>query len=721
MANWKGTPVPSSGQVDKIYFNTNLSIDEVIAICSNLQYTISDVLPIYSVIVAANQELTKALVIYYIAKNNGVHCEIFLVTPDGEITIFRYNNIPGEEGVGREGWNEINSFDFNDVNVLSVAGPQLGYIDQNELLSELISSTPFKDVSLNGFLTDIADAIRTKKETTEPINAQDFANEILNIKTGDTEIEDSIIDGTITKINNKNVTKIKESLFLNNNRLTEANFQNCLIIGSNAFDNCYKLTTISFPNCEYIYSNAFQRCSKLSIVDLPNCSGMDSNTFPRLSNLAEVNLPNCLTIGSSAFYYCSNLTNINLNNLMAAETAAFQGCSNLAEVNLQKLSFCAQSLFYSCNKISMIDLPCCISLNAYCFQNCSKLEKINIYNKSVSFTSNAFANTPIADSSYLGYFGSIYVPNFAVDYFKSATNWAYYSDRITALPSEYDSKYVYGLEFNGSSLTQIPEEKRNAEIICASAFINCTKLTEANFPNCKIVAPSAFGGCFSLTTISFPNCETIHTTAFQRCSKLSIVDLPNCSFIGSSAFYYCSNISLVSLPKLRLAGKNVFAYCSRIKEIDLPECRNMVTAAFSACERLTKINLPICREIGYSAFAGCKALVEINAPKCLTINESAFDRCSSLKEVSFPNCDYIKYNAFSNCSKLESLYLNVKRPPLLQYSLTSSPFANTPIADSSYLGYFGSIYVPTSLYNDFIVATNWSIYSDRIVATDFDD
>ena len=37
---------------------------------------------------------------------------------------------------------------------------------------------------LNSFLTDIADAIRSKKGTTDKINASNFANEIRNISSG---------------------------------------------------------------------------------------------------------------------------------------------------------------------------------------------------------------------------------------------------------------------------------------------------------------------------------------------------------------------------------------------------------------------------------------------------------------------------------------------------------------------------------------------------------
>jgi len=48
-------------------------------------------------------------------------------------------------------------------------------------------------------------------------------------------------------------------------------------------------------------------------------------------------------------------------------------------------------------------------------------------------------------------------------------------------------------------------------------------------------------------------------------------------------------------------------------------------------------------------------------------------------------------------------------------SVGTTIFSNTPIHLSTYLGYFGSIYVPASLLASYKTATNWATYSNRMV------
>lgn len=177
MANWKGTPVPSSGQVDKIYINTKLSKEEVVNICDNLTFvdgsSVATGFDIWSC--ATNSDLTNGIMI----ARSKINPEIYAITvtsSDGVNEIF-FSTI---------GWTESasNVFEFNTENQIVQVGSLLGFTPENEKASMLFSITPFKDVSLNSFLTSIADAIRSKKGTTDKINASNFASEIAGISGG---------------------------------------------------------------------------------------------------------------------------------------------------------------------------------------------------------------------------------------------------------------------------------------------------------------------------------------------------------------------------------------------------------------------------------------------------------------------------------------------------------------------------------------------------------
>ena len=174
--------------------------------------------------------------------------------------------------------------------------------------------------------------------------------------------------------------------------------------------------------------------------------------------------------------------------------------------------------------------------------------------------------------------------------------------------------------------------------------------------------------------------------------SLSIIEDSDVISIGDYAFYSYQGLQEVSFPACTVIGNN----------------------AFLGCESLANISFSECLVIGNSAFSNCSSLTSISFPVCMSIGSTAFQACSSLTGVSFPACENIGNNAFSNCVTLLSLYLEASTV----CTLGNDVFTSTPIGDytTATSGVYGSVYVPASLYDQYIVASNWSDISARIVS-----
>ena len=180
-----------------------------------------------------------------------------------------------------------------------------------------------------------------------------------------------------------------------------------------------------------------------------------------------------------------------------------------------------------------------------------------------------------------------------------------------------------------------------------------------------------FYNILSLTTASFPSCSVIFNAAFSGCRNLTTAYFSSCKTIGLSAFYYCSKLETISFP-----------ICSIIS-----------SSAFYSCYSLKTINLPVGRSIYSYAFYGC----------------------SSLNTMSIGSCSSIYNYAFAYCRTLLSLYLLSSNVATLG---STNAFTSTPISTyTTYTdGVYGSIFVPSSLYNSYLTATNWAVYSARFVS-----
>lgn len=230
---------------------------------------------------------------------------------------------------------------------------------------------------------------------------------------GNTEVEDGLIDGTLTSITNNRVTKIQPYAFYCHSYITEVNLNNVTQIGSNAFYSCTRLTNINLPNLLYMSNAAFEMCTSLSNISLPSID----------------------TIPGRAFYRCYKLNNADFPNATFVAQSAFDQCTNLTYVSLPKVSMIMPSTFYLCTSLSQIRLPMLVTLYS-AFNSCTNLTALILNGSSVCrlMYTYTFNSTPIGGySTSAGKFGSIYVPRSLMAAYKSATNWTYFSSRFAAV------------------------------------------------------------------------------------------------------------------------------------------------------------------------------------------------------------------------------------------------------------------------------------------------
>ena len=155
---------------------------------------------------------------------------------------------------------------------------------------------------------------------------------------------------------------------------------------------------------------------------------------------------------------------------------------------------------------------------------------------------------------------------------------------------------------------------------------------------------------------------------------------------GASCFAYCSALKTISIAGYAYGGIGSYAFrdCINLESLGVKaeetgvQVETIYTGAFMNCHKIPKFSIRL-----------------RNSTEELSIAASAFYGCSMLSQV------YIDTNIWSVSTYLSSLGANA--------------FANTPMSNSGYLGYYGSIYVPSSMLAWFKAKTGWSLYSERMV------
>ncbi len=108
------------------------------------------------------------------------------------------------------------------------------------------------------------------------------------------------------------------------------------VIPSFFANNCQSLTSVKIPNSvTTIGEGAFQLCQSLTSVKIPNSvTTIGEVAFALCSSLRSVVIPNSVaTIGLQAFYGCTGLKNLTLGrSVTTIGQSAFQGCTGLTTI-----------------------------------------------------------------------------------------------------------------------------------------------------------------------------------------------------------------------------------------------------------------------------------------------------------------------------------------------------------------------------------------------------
>lgn len=379
-------------------------------------------------------------------------------------------------------------------------------------------------------------------------------------------------------------------------------------------------------------------------------------------------------IGSSAFYNCTNLSYISFPNCSKINQYAFYNCSNLSQAYFPACTSINGVAFQGCRSLIEISFPTCTYLGTDVFESCSSLQEVNF--PSVSF---------IGSDAFKGC---------------SAITTAIFPECTTVSTSAF-----FGC--HNLSYISFPE----CRTISANAFDYCSSLTEISFPEGTLVSTSAFRGNLNLREAFFPKCSSFGSYAFYNCSSLETISIPECSTIGEYAFQNTALQGEVSLPKVVTISASAFLGRS-FNYIYSPELVTVGANVFYQCYNLSELYAPKLSTIGNSVFQYCSSMTVANYPRAMFAGSNVFGGCTNLS-VAYLSVSALNTSAFYNCTSLESLYL-------MRNAVTTlgnvNVFNSTPMSLSSYLGHFGSIYVPDVMYSYYIEATGWSAYASRIVS-----
>ena len=382
-----------------------------------------------------------------------------------------------------------------------------------------------KNNNLTDFLTDVADAIRTKKGTTAKINPQDFSSEIASIPTG---------GGSAT------TSKSSVNFYDYDGTLLHS-YSKDEFLALSALPDLPTREGLTCQGWNYTLAKAKEYVTSYDILDIGATYITDdgkTRLYIKIAANGRMTVPlyfsqtvaNGVTIDwgdGSGTQTLTGTGNVNTTHTYASigdyiiTLTVTSGTFSLGSggSSYSVMGSTGNNGKVYCNMLQKVEIGSSVtSVGSYTFYECYSLSSINIPEGVRSIGSNAF--------NYCSSLSSINI-------LESVTSIGNYT------------------------------------------FQNCYSLSSINIPEgVRSIGTYAFNYCSSLSSINIPKGVTsVGSYTFQNCSSISSINIPeSVTSIGNYAFNYCSSLSSINIPEsVTSIGNYTFQKCSSISSINIPE------------------------------------------------------------------------------------------------------------------------------------------------------
>lgn len=262
--------------------------------------------------------------------------------------------------------------------------------------------------------------------------------------------------------------------------------------------------------------------------------------------------------------------------------------------------------------------------------------------------------------------------------------------------------------------------KKTVTQIGGYAFYYCVDLEKIKLPeSLQTIGDRAFQSCNNLEKINLPeSLQKIGQYAFYS-TGITEIDIPaGVTTIGDYAFGYNYKMQRITMQEgLTSIGQYGFTSNYLVEELLLPDSlKSIGQYAFAYLRCLRKLKLPnaIGFTIGDYAFSGCENLTEVHitiSGSYNTIGKYAFQNCYGLKKMTFNTSQIstgevylsIRDYAFDGCGNIEEYdFTGCERRPILGGTNVFSGRTDYKIR------------IIRSQASDYLANTNWAAYKSHI-------